>query len=422
VSLAKASISWEGSGRAVSDGTVSGEAVSEEPAGRPGRWWYNPCVMKNIPFLLTVVLLASLLPFHAAWAQDQDSLAFQRAQHLQHGINTSMWFAQADDYSTTRLESYTTPKDIALIAAMGFDHCRVSIDAKPLQDWQRAGMATPFMDELDRAVRAMVDNHLSVIIDIHPSSEYKATLFQGSAGVGSFAGLWRTLAAHFAPMDPEHIFFEIMNEPEQNDLYRWQGIQATVADAIRQAAPQNTIIASGARWSGLGDLLMLEPLADANVIYTFHDYEPFPFTHQGATWTSPEVRPERAIPYPSTPENIAPKLGQEPTLGGQLFLDTYGEDRWDAERVENTIAFAARWSSLHHVPVYCGEFGVLRDFAPPAMRVQWLHDMRVALANNHIGWAMWDYQANFGVVTKANGVTTPDVPILQALGLHAPQP
>ena len=278
------------------------------------------------------------------------------------------------------------------------------------------------MNELDQAVRAMLDNHLSVIIDIHPSSEYKATLFQGSAGVGSFAGLWRALAAHFAPMDSEHIFFEIMNEPEQNDPYRWQGIQATVADAIRQAAPQNTIIAAGAHWSGLGDLLTLEPLADANVIYTFHDYEPFPFTHQGATWTSPEVRPERAIPYPSTPENIAPKLGQEPTLNGQLFLDTYGEDRWDAQRVENTIAFAARWSSLHHVPVYCGEFGVLRDYAPPAMRAQWLHDMRVAFANNHIGWAMWDYQANFGVVTKANGVTTPDVPILQALGLHAPQP
>ena len=378
--------------------------------------------MKNIYSLLSVLLLASLLPLHTAFGQDQHSLAFERAGHLQHGINTSMWFAQADDYSTQRLETYTTPKDIALIAAMGFDHCRVSIDAKPLQDWQRAGGSTPFMNELDQAVRAMLDNHLSVIIDIHPSSEYKATLFQGSAGVGSFAGLWRALAAHFAPMDSEHIFFEIMNEPEQNDPYRWQGIQATVADAIRQAAPQNTIIAAGAHWSGLGDLLTLEPLADANVIYTFHDYEPFPFTHQGATWTSPEVRPERAIPYPSTPENIAPKLGQELTLNGQLFLDTYGEDRWDAQRVENTIAFAARWSSLHHVPVYCGEFGVLRDYAPPAMRAQWLHDMRVAFADHHIGWAMWDYQANFGVVTKANGVTTPEVPILQALGLHAPQP
>jgi endoglucanase len=371
------------------------------------------------------LLLASLLlPFSAAIAQDANSIAFQRAQHLQHGINTSIWFAQLpndSDYTVHYLETFTTANDIALIEQMGFDHCRLSIDAGPLVTWEHAGKDTPFMTELDKAVREMLDHHLSVIIDIHPSSEYKATLFQGSQGVGSFAGLWRALAAHFAPVDPDHIFFEIMNEPEQNDPYRWQGIQATVVDAIRQVAPQNTIIAAGAHWSGLGDLMVLEPLADPNIIYTFHDYEPFPFTHQGATWTSPEVRPERAIPYPSTPENIAPKLDQEPTLEGQLFLDTYGEDRWDAQRVENTIEFAAKWSELHHVPVYCGEFGVHKPYAPPEARAQWLHDMRVSLEKNHIGWAMWDYQENFGVVTKANGVTTPDLQILQALGLHAPQ-
>jgi endoglucanase len=364
-----------------------------------------------------LLLIAVFLPLVGAQAQSDNSIAFQRAQHLQHGINTAMWFAQANDYSAERLETFTTEKDIALIEAVGFDHCRLSIDAGPLEAWQRAGSETPFMNELDKAVRMMLAHHLSVIIDIHPSSEYKAELFQGSAGVGRFVSLWRALATHFAPMDADHVFFEIMNEPEQNDVYRWQGIQSAVVDAIRQVAPGNTIIAGGGHWSGLGDLMTLEPLADANVIYTFHDYEPMAFTHQGATWANQEVWPERAIPYPSSPEAIAAKLSEEPNLAGQLFLDTYGEDRWDAARVENTIAFAARWSEMHHVPVYCGEFGVFRTYSPPAARAQWLHDMRVAFAKNHIGWAMWDYQTDFGVVTKANGVTTPDVPVLEALGL-----
>jgi endoglucanase len=373
-------------------------------------------------FPRAVLLLLSTLPALSVLAQDPGSgIAFARAQHLQHGINTAIWFAQSRDYSLQRLRTFTTPDDIALIARMGFDHCRLSVDAGPLVEWQRAGKETPFLVELDQAVHTMLGQHLSVIIDIHPESDYKTALFQGPAGVASFVSLWRALAAHFAPMDPEHIFFEIMNEPEQTDAYRWQGVEATVADAIRGAAPQNTIIATGAHWSGLADLLVLEPLCDPNIIYTFHDYNPFPFTHQGATWTSPEVRPERAIPYPSTPANIAPKLDQEPDLAGQFFLDTYGEDRWDAARVENSIEFAARWSRLHHAPVYCGEFGVLRDYAPPAMRAQWLHDMRVALEQNHIGWAMWDYQTNFGVVTKSNGVTTPDRDVLTALGLHLPQ-
>ena len=350
-----------------------------------------------------------------------DEKAFARARNLRHGINASMWFAQSRDYSIERLRTYTTPQDIALIAAMGFDHVRLSIDAAPLTEWQRSkGGKTDFMTELDRAVATIQQNQLAVIIDIHPETSYKALLFEGTTGVENFTELWRSLAAHFSSSDPEHVFLEMMNEPEQTDPYRWQGIESKVAAAIRETAPQHTILAAGAHWSGLQDLLALEPLALPNVIYTFHDYEPFPFTHQGATWTDPRVRPLRAIPYPSTPQDISPKLQEEPSLAAQFFLDQYGLDQWNADRVQRTIAFAGAWSRRHGAPVYCGEFGVLRDYSPPEMRAQWLHDMRVALEKNNIGWAMWDYQANFGLVTKANGATTPDLRVLQALGMHAP--
>jgi aryl-phospho-beta-D-glucosidase BglC (GH1 family) len=377
--------------------------------------------MKNARRLGPALLLVLLLPVLSA-AQDSTSIAFQRARNLQRGINTSMWFAQSGNYSVEHLETFTTPQDIALIHSMGFDHIRLSVDPGPLEPWVDTGIPTPFLDQLDRVVRIMLADHLSVIIDIHPSDEFKATLFHGSESVQNFAKLWSALAAHFAPVDPDHIFFEILNEPEQNDLDRWMSVQATVAAAIRRAAPRNTIIATSFHYSGIPDLLQLEPLPDPNIIYTFHDYDPMAFTHQGATWTMPEVRPERGIPYPSTPENIAPKLDEEPTLLGQLFLDNYGWDRWDAARVENEVSYAEKWSQLHHVPVYCGEFGAFRDYAPPASRAQWIHDMRVALETNHIGWAMWDYQANFGIVSKANGVTTPNLDVLEALGLHAPQP
>jgi endoglucanase len=363
------------------------------------------------------------LSYRAESQASPDALAFARAAHLQRGINASIWFAQSpNNYSVERLETFTTPRDIALMAAMGLDHVRLSVDAVPLAEWQRSpGQSTPFMTELDRVVKLIVDNHLSVIIDIHPEDSYKAPLRSGDASVEQFNLLWRDLARHFAHTDPEHVFFEIMNEPEQDDSYRWQGIESRVAATIRQEAPQHTIIAAGAHYSGLQDLLRLEPIGLPNVIYTFHDYEPFAFTHQGATWTSVEVRPLRQIPYPSTPEDIAPRLGEEPTLEGQFFLEEYGWGRWDDARVEATVAYAAKWGRLHGVPVYCGEFGVMRAYAVPAQRAQWLHDMRVAFEKNKIGWAMWDYQTNFGLVTKQNGVTTPDAEVLRALGLHQPQ-
>jgi len=362
---------------------------------------------------------ALLLTFVPASAQQDTTLAFARAKHLSHGINASIWFAQhPSDYSVQYLQTFTTADDIALMAKLGFDHVRLSVDADPVTAWQRGRPdGTAFMAELDRVVKTIVDDHLAVIVDIHPESKYKAPLRQGTAPVQQFVSLWRALAAHYAATDPEHVFFEIMNEPEQDDPYRWQGIESAAAAAIRQAAPQHTIIAAGAHWSGIEDLLALQPLADPNVIYTFHDYEPFPFTHQGATWTSPEVQPLRAIPYPSSPDAIAPKLDEEPDLGGQYFLNQYGLGRWDDARVESTLAFPAKWGKLHNVPVYCGEFGVLRYYAPPANRAQWLHDMRTALESNNIGWAMWDYQTNFGIVTKKDGTTTPDQDIVKALGL-----
>ncbi|GAC1414727.1 MAG: cellulase family glycosylhydrolase [Acidobacteriaceae bacterium] len=374
-------------------------------------------------FLLLVCVLAAAFAASAslpARAQ-KPSLASERMAHLRRGINTSNWFAQSpNNYSVERLRSFTTPADLALIHGLGFDHIRLSIDADPLTQWQMGKpQGNDFIAELDAAVKKATAEGLAVIVDIHPESRYKQGLLQGNEGVQRFTSLWHALAAHFRGTDPRVVFFEILNEPEQPDAFRWQGIQTIVAETIREAAPDHTIIAAGARWSGLDDLLQLEPIALPNVIYTFHDYEPFPFTHQGATWTMTEVRPLRGVPYPSTPDNVQLILAQEPTLAGQLWLEQYGLARWDAERVDRTITFAEQWSKLHHVPVYCGEFGVHRPYAPAADRARWLHDMRIALEKHGIGWAMWDYQDNFGAVTKRDGKTTPDHAVLDALGLNS---
>ena len=131
------------------------------------------------------------------------------------------------------------------------------------------------------------------------------------------------------------------------------------------------------------------------------------------------VKPLRDVPYPSSPEAVERNLDREATLAGRYFVEQYGLARWDAERVEHTVAFAEQWSKEHHVPVYCGEFGVYRKYANPEDRTRWLKDMRVALEKHRIGWAMWDYQEGFGAVTKANGKTVPDQRVLDALGLRA---
>ena len=377
----------------------------------------------NWKVCLTAVALCVAAASSSFGQQPGDTPAFRRAAHLQHGINTSIWFAQAvNNYGQERLRTFTTEDDLRLIHKLGFDHIRLSIDAQPLTEWQRGQPGgTMFMGELDRVVHAANADGLAVIIDIHPESNYKATLFNGTEGVTRFSSLWHAVASHFSSYDPEMLFFELMNEPEQSDPYRWNGIEAALLEQVRGVAPAFTVIATGAHWSGVEDLLSAEPLDDNDVIYTFHDYEPFAFTHQGATWTDPHVAPLRGVPYPSSPENVKANLTQEPSLAGKYFVDQYGYGHWSAARIADMLSYTAEWSRLHHAPVYCGEFGVHRPYANPADRARWIHDTRAALEAQHIGWAMWDYQTNFGLVTKANGKTQVDPAILQALGLPAQQ-
>jgi endoglucanase len=372
-------------------------------------------VVSSCVFVMSLALAAAC----AAQTEGRDQLAFTRAEHLRRGINASIWFAQfPSDYSAERLHTFTTADDIALMERLGFDHVRLSIDADPLVAAFARGGSSPFLTELDYAVKTMLDHKLAVIIDIHPESSYKAKLRQGGGDVERFGMMWQSLAKHFANTDPNLVFFEIMNEPEQDDPYRWQGIQSFVAGLVRQVAPQHTIIAAGAHWDGLEDLLRLQPMGMSNVIYTFHDYEPFAFTHQGATWTDTAVQSLKGVPYPSSPEAVAGNLSQESTLAGKFFVEQYGLARWDATRVDATVKFADMWSQQYHVPVYCGEFGVHIPVADPKMRAEWLHDMRVSLERYKIGWAMWDYQTNFGIVSKKSGKAVPYPLIVDALGLN----
>ena len=202
----------------------------------------------HIRLCCLVALLALALP---AVAQDRAAglqTAVSRAGHLRHGINASEWFAQsASDYSAARTSRYTDDADIALMAKLGFDNVRLSIDPTPLEQFPRGkdGLNDEFLARLDHAVDTMLADGLAVQIDIHPEEGYKQRVSSGNEGVDRFVMLWRNLAAHYADRDPERVFFEIMNEPEVHDPYRWAGIQARAAAAIREAAPRNTIIATG---------------------------------------------------------------------------------------------------------------------------------------------------------------------------------
>jgi aryl-phospho-beta-D-glucosidase BglC (GH1 family) len=373
--------------------------------------------------LLFFLIAVTTAPAQTA-PQPLPALPASRLAHIRHGINASEWFAQVWDpkgYTKEHFESWNTAADFALIKSMGFDHVRLSINPQPMMDAERhQNGSAEYFGLLDAALKMILDDGLAVELDMHPDSDFKQRLAKEDDFVERFAAFWLMFAQHYSSWDAEKVFFEVLNEPEMRDPYRWYGVEAKLVAAIRQGAPNHTIIAAGAKWDDDDDMVFLEPLPDPNVIYVFHFYEPHIFTHQGATWGAYYWRWVKGLHYPSSPENAAQVAAAVPEAINRLSVIRYGQEHWDAARMEAEINQADEWAKRHKVPLICNEFGVFRNFSDLKDRATWIKDVREALERHNIGWAMWDYSGSFGVVTKQNGQATPDENVIKALGLTLP--
>jgi endoglucanase len=329
----------------------------------------------------------------------------QRLEMLSRGIDISGWFSPWSE--RRQAGTWLTADDAALIRRLGFTFVRLT--ASPEWLFNTADPANPpdLIRYYDRAVRMFLDAGLAVIVDpIHGTSSddtFEDSLARDPGFQGRVETGWEMLARRYAAFSADRVFFEVMNEPhistrEKMDASWWPPVQHRLAAAIRRGAPQSTIIATGEKWGGVDGLLALAPLADRNVVYSFHWYDPFTFTHQGAEWAGEIQKLLAGIPYPSSPEAVAPAYAAMSDPRAKKQVSVYGGERWDGGRILAGLRRAAEWGRRNGVPVFCGEFGVYRKVSPPADRATWISDVRSALEDLGIGWAMWDYDGGFGLI------------------------
>ncbi|HEY4933068.1 MAG TPA: cellulase family glycosylhydrolase [Terriglobales bacterium] len=345
------------------------------------------------------------------------SPAWKRAEHLRHGINAGEWLAQSHDYSPQRLRTFTTLDDIAKMHAMGFDHVRLSIDPA-IFDCQGPWNQCERVQILDEVIAKALSQDVAVVLDIHPSDDYKRQLASSDNAVDRFTALWNQIASYYAKSNPDLVFFEILNEPEVG-IYRWAGIQQSLVSAIRRNAPSHTIIVTCGEYSNADDLARMPQVADDNYIVNFHYYNPHIFTHQGASWGEGYWASLRQVPFPGTSELVAAAIAKQTDDFARWKLTQYGLEHWDTQHVSGEIQFAADWAKRRNVPLTCNEFGVYRNYSKSTDRLRWLEAVRTALEQNKIGWTMGECQGGFGVVSKTDGSTTEDDGVLRALGLRS---
>ncbi len=214
---------------------------------------------------------------------------------------------------------------------------------------------------VDQALAA----HLNVILNDH---HFDALDADPAANSVRLAAIWQQVAAHFADRPAAHLWFEIENEP--HDKLTNANLLATLDPAlaaIRASNPQRPVIIGGEDWSGIDSLATLELPDDPNVYPTFHYYEPFAFTHQGAGWVKPNP----------------PKVGR-----------TYGTAA-DAERLETDTAKVKAYVQRTGLVPFMGESGAYDKYIPLKQRVQYTRAVHDAFAPLGVGICQWAYTNTF---------------------------
>src|SRR5258708_5014622 len=267
---------------------------------------------------------------------------------------------------------------------------------------------------IDKAIARILQHHLAVVVDIHDEQK----TFENDTNARNFIIFWSNFAKHLTQFDTNNVYLELLNEPVFDGKENiWLMLQGKLITKVREQAPNNTIIATGANWGGVEGLQNVKPYQDSNIIYAFHYYEPTAITHQGADWAGNDYPSISNLEYQYNATNCEQVLSNVKTDGARDIVQEYCDKKWDKNMIANFIQQAVDWSRTNNVPIWVGEFGVYCKQTPRASKLQWIKDVKDIFEQNHIGWTLWAYDDCFGLgATKTNGEITYDKEVLQALG------
>jgi len=254
------------------------------------------------------------------------------------------------------------------------------------------------------------------------------------------------VAAMLARVGTEATALELMNEPQYYPCdggsgHVWKSVLAGLVGAARKAAPDLTLIVSGACGGNVKGLVQLDPaaLGDDRILYSFHFYEPLDFTHQGvaeasdvkgAPWPADDVATPLALVYSKL------LIGQDESLTAndrtkklaevRRYIDRYIGDHWNEARLKARFSEVRAWAERHDLPpsrLFLGEFSAMRATdhrggALDADRFRWLDAVRREAEALGAPWAYWEYSNPHGMsLTTPDASRRPDAVVLEALGL-----
>jgi hypothetical protein len=377
---------------------------------------------------------------------------------LKRGVNGDLWLnwasiaeLQADPEALAVFPDWrreVTPAMFAALSEQGFDFIRMPTDPGPALAAGPGAEQDRLIEGMIAAVQMGLDADLKVILDLHPLPRGDEVGGMDSL-LGShfpdYVALVARIAGRLADLPQDRVALELLNEPsfDCEGVYagappKWPAMQADLHAAARAAAPDLTIILTGACWGQANALASLDPglIPDDNVLWTFHSYAPFAYSHQGAVWTGAPERYLRDLPYPPslmTPEiarrvieeaaaRMAEAEGQADLASITREVEAYAGTA-DSDAVRE-ISVAADWADRHGIPrdrIFLGEFGALHTAGGVTQPMDWYHaflaDKRRAAEAAGMSWAVFNWAGDMGVAEPGSPERRMSPATCRALGL-----
>ena len=287
-------------------------------------------------------------------------------------------------------ENYITEKDVRYIRSLGMDHIRLGFDQIVVEE--RAGVLREnIVAVMERFVGWCEKYGLHIVFNLHKAvGNYcdiaeAVSLMDDAALQERFVLLWETLEERFA--DKPAIAFELLNEVRDVAPEKWNRLAEKTVAAIRKKNKTRKIILGSTCWNAAHTLKDLRVFDDGNVVYTFHVYEPFAFTHQRGVLMPDPLYYNREMPYPADIERY--RDYERVVHGDEHAFENY--DRMDCRYMEDVLAPAAAFIARHPDKIlWCGEFGTIRH-CRLAWRENWMRDVITFLKKHEIPYCVWNY-------------------------------
>jgi len=197
-----------------------------------------------------------------------------------------------------------------------------------------------------------------------------------------------------------NLFFELYNEPTLS-IHQWKQTATSLVQYLRYEDKERIYIIGGNNYNNIDAVRDLGNIGDEKVLYTFHFYEPYIFTHQGADWTGDKTY-IRDLPYPFK-KNRMPDMPSQArgTLVEKEYrlYQTEATKEYLSERIKSIVTFC----NNNHMKLICTETGVI-NLAAKKYRKNYLEDITNILYNQGVPCILWDYDQKFSISKNENKV------------------